>query len=738
MCRHGLRAPNKAIERERHVTPTVDDIIANLNGATVFSKLDLKNGYHQVELHEESRYMTVFSTHVGLFQFKRLNFGVNSAAEQFQNLIQSALAGLPGVMNISDDILVYGKDEQEHKQRLADCLQRLRDKNLTLNKKKCEFNKTRVEFFGHVFSKEGISPSPDKVDSLQNAAPPTSKEEIHSFLGLATYCSRFIPRLATISEPLRALTKEKQRWIWGPKQETAFQDIKQAITEHCNMAYYNHNAKTEVLVDASPVGLSAMLVQHDEDKGTSSLVALASRSLTDVEQRYSQTEREALAVSWGCVHFHLYLFGSTFTVTTDHKPLVSLFNNPHSTPSCRLERIILKTQQYTFVCAYSPGKSNPADYLSRHPLPSVDQQDRTEEHVNFILTNAIPNSVTLEQIQQATATDELLCRVKHAYTSNQWHKEIAAAKDNIKTELMQLQRIKDEITVSTSGIVLRDHRIIMPESLRQTCIDIAHEGHLGIVKTKQLIRLKIWFPGIDKLVENTISQCLPCQATQVGNTHEELHMSELPAAPWTQLSADFKEIGQNKGYLLVVIDDYSRFPVVEPVSSTSAKCVIPKLDKIFSTFGIPEVLRTDNGPPFQSEEFAQFAKFMGFKHRKIMPRWPQANGIAERLMKSLKKVYQTAHTEHKNSQQALNEFLRNYRATPHKTTGASPSSLLFQHEQRTRLPEMPAQPCDSSESTRKQDNLQKQRMKQYADTKRRAKRKVIEILFNVLTFCIRM
>ena len=117
-----MRAPNRAIQRERHVTPTIDDIIANLNGATVFSTLDLKNGYHQVELDEDSRYLTVFSTHVGLFRFRRLNFGVNSAAEQFQNLIQSALAGLPGVMNISDDIIVFGKDEQEHKERLAKCL----------------------------------------------------------------------------------------------------------------------------------------------------------------------------------------------------------------------------------------------------------------------------------------------------------------------------------------------------------------------------------------------------------------------------------------------------------------------------------------------------------------------------------------------------------------------------------------------------------------------------------------
>ena len=685
-----MRAPNRAIQRERHVTPTIDDIIANLNGATVFSTLDLKNGYHQVELDEDSRYLTVFSTHIGLYRFRRLNFGVNSAAEQFQNLIQSALAGLPGVMNISDDIIVFGKDEQEHKERLAKCLQRLREKNLTINRSKCQFSKDSVEFFGHRFSAAGVSPATDKVEGLQNAAPPTCKDEVRSFLGLATYCSRFIPRLATVSEPLRQVTKDSAPWKWGKKQDSALKQIKDLITEHCTTAYYNVDAQTEVVVDASPVGLCAMLVQHDKTTGASSLVALASRSLTDVEQRYSQTEREASAVTWGCLHFHLYLYGSKFTIVTDHKPLVPLYNKVHSKPSARLENLILKLQQYTYEVVYRPGKNNPADYLSRHPLPTTASEMDTEEHVNFVLTNAIAESVSLKDIEEAVKTDETSQSCKKAHLTNTWHKEIAKATGNVKTELVQLHPMKDEISVTSSGIILRGNRIVIPQSLRQSVINIAHEGHLGVVKTKQLIRQKIWFPGIDKRVEETIAKCIPCQATHVEHSSEELHMSELPAAPWTELSADFKEIGQNKGYLLVFIDDFSRFPVVEPVTSTSAKAVIPKLDKIFSTFGIPQVLRTDNGPPFNSEEFANFAQYMGFTHRKIMPRWPQANGIAERLMRSLKKVYQTAHAEHKSSQQALNQFLRNYRATAHPTTGKSPSSLLLQHEARTRLPEVPA------------------------------------------------
>ncbi|KAJ8038504.1 hypothetical protein HOLleu_15949 [Holothuria leucospilota] len=728
-----MRAPNKAIQRERHVTPTIDDIIANLNGATIFSKLDLNNGYHQIELDKDSRYLTVFSTHAGLFQFKRLNFGVNSGAEQFQNLIQSALAGLPGVINISDDILIYATGQEEMYNRLAACMQRLREKNLTLNKDKCQFNKSSIEFFGHTFSKEGVSPRPAKVEALKNAVAPTNKEEVRSFLGLATYCSRFIPRLATLSEPLRKLTKNNIPWEWGEAQEMALCNIKDAITNHCTMAFFDPQLRTEVVVDASPVGLCAMLTQHDDSTGKSSLVAIASRSLTAVEQRYSQTEREALAVTWGCLHFHLYLFGSDFTVITDHKPLTTLFNLPYSKPSARIEKWILKLQQYTYRVIYRPGKGNPADYLSRHPLNTTSSELETDEHVNFILTSAVPKAVKLEEIQSAVDKDELLSTCKRAHAQNTWHKEIAKAPASIKYQLQRLHNVKNEITVTQSGIVLRDNRIVIPSTLRKRIVQLAHDGHQGIVRTKQLLRQKVWFPGIDAFVEDMIKTCIPCQATYVPHQQPPLNMSPLPESPWSELSADFKELGQNKGYLLVVVDDYSRYPVIEFVTSTSSKAVLPKLDQIFSMFGIPRVLRTDNGPPFNSQDFAQFADHLGFKHRKIMPRWPQANGIAERLMKTIKKVYQTARMEHKNGHQALHEFLRNYRATVHPSTGMPPSSLLFQYDVRTRLPDISHfTVSNQDQKTRQHDAAAKQRMKSKAEGNRNIQSPNIEVGERVL------
>ena len=214
-----MRKANKAIERERHLTPTIDDLIMDLNGAKVFSKLDLKNGFHQLELEPDSRYMTTFSTHAGLWRYKRLNFGVSAAPEIFQNEIRQALEGLKCVRNLSDDIIVFGKSQSEHDANLEALLERLREKNLTLNKDKCSFNRNKISFFGYVFSDQGISADPNKVDAIKNADRPKNASEVKSFLGMTNFVSRFIPNYSTLTEPLRKLVRGDTKFKWTNNQE---------------------------------------------------------------------------------------------------------------------------------------------------------------------------------------------------------------------------------------------------------------------------------------------------------------------------------------------------------------------------------------------------------------------------------------------------------------------------------------------------------------------------------------
>ncbi|CAC5394863.1 unnamed protein product [Mytilus coruscus] len=606
-----MREPNTVILRSRHITPTLDDMILDLNGYIVFSKIDLRSGYLQLELNEESRNIKTFTTHVGLRRYKRLSFGVSSAAEFFQNTLSNALEGLDGVRNISDDIIVFGRNQDEHDKRLEKLFVRLKEKNLTLNKAKYEFNKNKQEFYGHIFSADGISADLRKISAVKNTTIPKDVGEIRSFLAMTNYVGRFIPNYSTITEPLRRLTKQDSKWEWTSEQQQSFDKLKNELVADRVMSYFDPNKETMLIVDASPVGLAGLLTQYGK------IIAYASRSLTDVETRYSQTEKEALAIVWAIEHFHLYSFGQSFTLVSDHQPLETIFNSPKAkTPAC-IERWRLRLQGYNFKVQYKPGKVNAADYLSRHPTPTTSiackHSQLAEEYVRYLTDNAVPKAMTLDEIADSTQKDSDLQTVITALKSNRWDKHES-------TTLDTFSRLRYELTVvpvNDSEIILHDNRIVIPKDLQMRVIDLAHEGHQGIIRTKQLLREKVYFPGIDKLVEQTCKSCIPCLASTPKNVFEQLQMSEIPNNVWENLSMDFCGPFPNGYYVMVVIDEYSRYPVTETLTKLTAKSEMPLLDKTFSIFGIPKVLKTDNGPPFNSQEFRNFADNMGFKHRKI-------------------------------------------------------------------------------------------------------------------------
>ena len=354
---------------------------------------------------------------MGLYQYKRLSFGINSAAEIFQHTIQTLIVDIPGVRNVSDDIVVYGRNQNEHDAALDQTLRRLHESGLTVNLTKCEFNKPSIEFFGYIFSADGLAPAPEKVKALQDAAEPRNPTELRSFLGMAQYSARFIRNFATITEPLRKLTRSDATWKWEQPQNEAFNSVKAALSAATTMPYFSPYKETKILVDASPVGIAGILVQDDQP------IAYGSRALSDVESRYSQTEREALAVVWACEHFDIYVRGSSCTVVTDHKPLMHIWSKPR--PPLRIARWSLRLQPYDLTIVFRPGKDNPADYMSRHPatkdVRSCREEKIAEEYVEFISQTSVPNAITLEEVRAATAKDKVLQTVIELCSTGRWH-----------------------------------------------------------------------------------------------------------------------------------------------------------------------------------------------------------------------------------------------------------------------------------------------------------------------------
>ncbi|XP_064485993.1 uncharacterized protein K02A2.6-like [Ornithodoros turicata] len=284
--------------------------------------------------------------------------------------------------------------------------------------------------------------------------------------------------------------------------------------------------------------------------------------------------------------------------------------------------------------------------------------------------------------------------------------------------LKPFQHIRAELTVTERNIVLRGTRLVIPEKARLKIVQLAHRGHQGVVKTKQLIREKVWFPGVDRMVETAVKNCEACQRTVDGGRISPLKMTPLPDGPWQSLAADFAGPLPGNKYLLVVVDEYSRFPVVATLSSLTAKSVTGKLNDIFTVHGLPYVLRTNNGPPFFSNEFAEFLDNNGIRHQKTTPLWPQGNGEVERFIKNVKKTVKAAGVQGQLWKEALSEYLLNYRATPHSTTAVTPAELLFGRKIRTKSPQL--QEAQRQEKLRQRDRLKKAKMKAYADEKRHA------------------
>lgn len=230
---------------------------------------------------------------------------------------------------------------------------------------------------GHILSKLGIGLANDKVKAVVEARRPTAAGEVRGFLCLVNFCAKFLPNLASVSEPLRRLTRKQESFKCGDDQEQAFGKLKNLLVKACKLGYFYPKLKTQVIADASPVGLGAVLVQGDgKHLGVTSY---ASRSLSDVERRYSQTEKEALGLVWACERFHMYLYGLQFELVTDHKPLQFIFST-RSKPSARTERWFLRLQPFSYTVKHVSGPNNIAVCLSR-----LVNKDPSNEHVDTVL-----------------------------------------------------------------------------------------------------------------------------------------------------------------------------------------------------------------------------------------------------------------------------------------------------------------------------------------------------------------
>ena len=707
---------NKDILRERFELPTVDATLGKLSNATVFSKLDANSGFYQIKLDPRSSELTTFITPFGRYKYKRLPMGISSAPEVYMREMHQIFEGMPGVACLMDDVAVVGKTKQEHDERLKEVLKKLQNEGVTLNPDKCLFGCSSMKYLGHIVDSKGIRPDPEKIKAVTEFPRPENVSGVRQFLGMVNQLTKFVPNIADKTKPIRELLHKENQFLWTEIQEEAFKNLKDILTSTQVLAHYDNKKRTVLSTDASNSGLGACLYQESE--GRLRPVAYASKSLTDTENRYAIIEKEALAVTWGCERFSQYLIGRCFEIHTDHRPLVaSLQTKRLDSLSPRLQRLKMRLSRYDYRITYIPGKHQSVpDAFSRAPVRSMETFMEAEiEDYNIFSVQSMPiSSIQLEKVINEQRKDQILSRLIDFFSKN---KEREPTKQDFPLEIREFMPIFHEITI-VENVLLRGTKIIIPSSMRKEMLRRIHEGHQGITKCQRLARDALWWPRINQEIENMVSNCESCSKHQVPRA-EPMINAETPSYPWQKIGADFFE-WNNTTYLLLV-DYLSRWIEIAKMTSTSGTKTVDQFKSICAKFGIPEEIKTDNGPQFISQEFSSFCKQYEIKHTTSTPRYPQSNGESERAVRTIKNILKKCADAKDDPYLAM----LNYRTTPLES-GLSPAEVMLGRKPRTLIPRPTSQltkRLPNIRNFRESDKKRKEKTKEYYDKRRGVKEK---------------
>ena len=639
--------------------------------------------------------------------------GITSAPEIYSQKMASILDGLEGVSNLMDDICVSGRSQEEHDSRLHAVLSRLREVGVTLNPDKCEFSVCSMTYLGHLVSEHGISPDPGKMDAVVNFPAPTNVTEVRRFLGMINQLAKFIPNISEVTAPIRLLLGKGTAWCWEPQQEKSFKDLKRILLSSEVLCHYDRDHPTRIATDASQYGLGGVLLQ--EKQGVWRPVAYASRSLTSAETRYAAVEKEALAVTWGCERFAQYLVGKHFEIQTDHRPLVSLLGKKRLDElPVRIQRFRIRLFRFSYDVTYVPGKDQTsADALSRAPVDrplsvgDIELANAVEEYAVSSVSSLPATEKRFREIKEGQKVDPIISKVREFCLSG-WPVDVPH-------EFRSFYSVSSELSV-VDDILLKGSRLVIPPSLRRDIIERIHEGHQGMVKCLDRVRMSVWWPNVNSEVKDFIARCNTCCLERV-NKSEPMIPSTYPDRPWQVVGTDlFKFRGSD--YLLIV-DYYSRYIELALLTTTCSNQVILHMKSVFARHGIPEIVRSDGGPQYVSHEFGKFAQLYGFEHVTSSPYYAQSNGEAERAVKTLKGLLVKA----SSANQDLYLSLLAYRSTP-LANGYSPSQLLMGCNLRSTLPQIskflePSLP--NVKILREREGMYRDKMKRHYDRRHRAK-----------------
>lgn len=652
------RPLNKFTLRDNYPLPLPDDCLEHLGNKKFFSLMDMKSGFNQIKMHEDSIKYTSFVTQDGQYEYLRVPYGLKNGPAVFQRFVHNILRDLiysKLIIVYMDDILVASVDLKSHIEIVGEVIKRLRTFGLELNLKKCTFGQTEIEYLGYCANASGIRPGKRHLEAIQNYPIPKNTKQVHSCHGLFSVFRRFVPNFSTIAFPLKELLKKDTPFKFTEECREAFLTLRQKLIEPPILSIFDPLRPTELHCDASARGFGAAVLQKQDDTKFHP-IAYFTKATSVSEAKLHSYELETLAIVYALKRFKTYFDQRPFKIITDCDALTRTLAN--ETGSSKIDRWALFLEKFNYTVQHRPGKTmGLVDALSRiEPVGAVSELD-----IDF-------------QLQIAQSRDPEIC--------------------SLRLELENSEKLDYELRdgivyqISSSG----SRRLYVPREMINNVIRWTHEkiGHLGIDKCCAEIKKHYWFPLMKTRVHNFIRNCLKCIVHSAPARTNKRNLYAIPKIPLPFDTIHIDHLGplpsviSKKKYVLLVIDAFTKFTKLYATATTNSKEACTALQDYFDNYSRPRRVISDRGTSFSSNEFENFLSDNNVQHILNATASPQANGQVERVNRVLTPLMSKSCT--RAGQIDWSHTLRNaeyiLNNTVHTTTKHTPSELLFGVAQR--------------------------------------------------------